>query len=106
MIKGMLKEGKLVPSELTAKLILKAISKSSNNKFLIDGFPRNDENREVWDRVVSDHILVILFDFSLIISVRFLNSMIIIKSVLYIRKFEDWGQCFRANSLVFSDSSF
>lgn len=44
MIKGMIKEGKLVPSELTAKLILKAISKSSNNKFLIDGFPQNDEN--------------------------------------------------------------
>jgi UMP-CMP kinase len=55
MIKGMIKEGKLVPSELTAKLILKAISKSSNNKFLIDGFPRNDENREVWDRVVRTY---------------------------------------------------
>lgn len=50
----MIKEGKLVPSEMTVKLILKAISKSSNNKFLIDGFPRNDENREVWDRVVRD----------------------------------------------------
>lgn len=36
----------------TVKLILKAIADSSNNKFLIDGFPRNDENREVWDRVV------------------------------------------------------
>jgi len=54
MIKGMIKEGKLVPSETTVKLILKAISESSNNKFLIDGFPRNDENREVWDRVVCD----------------------------------------------------
>ena len=56
MIKGMIKEGKLVPSELTAKLILKAISKSSNNKFLIDGFPQNDEN--------TYHILIIAFRFS------------------------------------------
>lgn len=52
MIKGMIKEGKLVPSATTVKLILKAIADSSNSKFLIDGFPRNDENREVWDRVV------------------------------------------------------
>ncbi|KAG0605816.1 hypothetical protein M758_9G089800 [Ceratodon purpureus] len=61
MIKGMIKEGKLVPSELTAKLILKAISKSSNNKFLIDGFPRNDENRVVWDRVAGIKPEFILF---------------------------------------------
>jgi hypothetical protein len=57
----MLKEGKLVPSELTAKLILKAISNSSNNKFLIDGFPRNDENREIWDRVADIKPEFILF---------------------------------------------
>lgn len=61
MIKGMIKEGKLVPSEMTVKLILKAISKSSNNKFLIDGFPRNDENREVWDRVAGLSPEFILF---------------------------------------------
>lgn len=52
MIKGLINEGKLVPSEMTVKLILNAMSKCSNNKILIDGFPRNDENREVWDRVV------------------------------------------------------
>lgn len=56
MIKDLIKEGKLVPSEVTVKLILKAISESTNDKFLIDGFPRNEENREVWDRVVSDYI--------------------------------------------------
>jgi len=61
MIKGMIKEGKLVPSETTVKLILKAISESSNNKFLIDGFPRNDENREVWDRVAGLSPEFILF---------------------------------------------
>ena len=52
-----------MPSEFMAKLILKAISQSSNNKFLIDGFPRNDENREVWDRVVRNAIFVIAFNF-------------------------------------------
>lgn len=61
MIKGMIKEGKLVPSETTVKLILKAIADSSNNKFLIDGFPRNDENREVWDRVAGLKPEFILF---------------------------------------------
>ncbi|XP_024404059.1 UMP-CMP kinase 3 isoform X1 [Physcomitrium patens] len=53
MIKGLINEGKLVPSEMTVKLILNAMSKCSNNKILIDGFPRNDENREVWDRVAG-----------------------------------------------------
>lgn len=61
MIKDLIKEGKLVPSEVTVKLILKAISESTNDKFLIDGFPRNEENREVWDRVVSDYIAYTIF---------------------------------------------
>lgn len=52
MIKGMLKEGKLVPSEILVKLLVKAMEENTNNKFLIDGFPRNDENREVFERVV------------------------------------------------------
>lgn len=61
MIKDLIKEGKLVPSEVTVKLILKAISESTNDKFLIDGFPRNEENREVWDRVTGLKPEFILF---------------------------------------------
>jgi UMP-CMP kinase len=48
-----MKEGKLVPSELTVGLIQKAISESDNDKFLIDGFPRNEENLTAFENLVS-----------------------------------------------------
>jgi UMP-CMP kinase len=41
MIDNMIKEGKIVPSEVTIKLLKEAMIKSENDKFLIDGFPRN-----------------------------------------------------------------
>ena len=46
-------EGKLVPSEMTVKLLLKAMDDNTNDKFLVDGFPRNHENRETFERMVS-----------------------------------------------------
>jgi hypothetical protein len=52
MIKNMVKDGKIVPSEVTVRLLLKAMEKSKGEKFLIDGFPRNDENRAVFERMV------------------------------------------------------
>lgn len=52
MIQNMIKEGKIVPSEVTVKLLLKAMQDSNSEKFLIDGFPRNDENRQVFERLV------------------------------------------------------
>lgn len=53
MIKSMMNEGKIVPSEVTVKLLQKAMEESGNEKFLIDGFPRNDENRAAFAAVVS-----------------------------------------------------
>lgn len=53
MIQGMIKEGKIVPSEVTVKLLEKAMNESSTDKFLIDGFPRNEENRAAFETVVS-----------------------------------------------------
>lgn len=53
MIKSMIGEGKIVPSEVTVKLLQKAMEESGNDKFLIDGFPRNDENRAAFEAVVS-----------------------------------------------------
>lgn len=53
MILNTIKEGKIVPSEVTVKLILKAIESSENDRFLIDGFPRSEENRMAYERVVS-----------------------------------------------------
>lgn len=53
MIQNMIKEGKIVPSEVTVKLLQRAMQESGNNKFLIDGFPRNEENRAAFEEVVS-----------------------------------------------------
>jgi adenylate kinase family enzyme len=54
MINNFIKEGKIVPVEVTIKLLLAAMSKSVCNKFLIDGFPRSIDNYEGWVRVVGD----------------------------------------------------
>lgn len=54
MILETIREGKIVPSEVTIKLIEKEMESSKNNKFLIDGFPRTEENRIAFERVVSN----------------------------------------------------
>ncbi|KAF4395269.1 hypothetical protein F8388_001656 [Cannabis sativa] len=51
MIQEMIREGKIVPSEVTIKLLQKAMQDSGNDKFLIDGFPRNEENRAAFEKV-------------------------------------------------------
>ena len=52
MIDNVIKEGKIVPSEITIKLLEEAMVKGENDKFLIDGFPRNEENRAAFESVV------------------------------------------------------
>ena len=52
MIDNVIKEGKIVPSEITIKLLEEAMVKGENDKFLIDGFPRNEENRAAFENVV------------------------------------------------------
>ncbi|KAK4758648.1 hypothetical protein SAY87_019949 [Trapa incisa] len=52
MIQNMIKEGKIVPSEVTIRLLQKAILQSGNDKFLIDGFPRNEENRAAFEVIM------------------------------------------------------
>lgn len=53
MILNTIKEGKIVPSELTVKLIQKEMESSDNYKFLIDGFPRSEDNRIAFEQIVS-----------------------------------------------------
>ncbi|XP_078429687.1 UMP-CMP kinase 3-like [Wolffia australiana] len=53
MIQNMIKEGKIVPSEVTVKLLQRAMKESGNHKFLIDGFPRNEENRAAFEEVTK-----------------------------------------------------
>ncbi|KAI3930102.1 hypothetical protein MKW92_040117 [Papaver armeniacum] len=45
MIKNCIKDGKLAPSGIVVDLIQQAMKQVSKNKFLIDGFPRNEENQ-------------------------------------------------------------
>ncbi|CAI2368581.1 unnamed protein product [Moneuplotes crassus] len=45
LINDHIKEGKIVPVEITCRLLLKTMQKIGMNKrFLIDGFPRNEDN--------------------------------------------------------------
>jgi UMP-CMP kinase len=48
-----IKEGRIVPSEVTVKLIQREMESSDNHKFLIDGFPRSEENRIAFEQIVS-----------------------------------------------------
>ena len=44
LIESYIKEGAIVPVEITLNLIKKAMEQSTANRFLIDGFPRNEDN--------------------------------------------------------------
>ncbi|KAF0902565.1 hypothetical protein E2562_018061 [Oryza meyeriana var. granulata] len=61
MIDTIIKEGKIVPSEVTIKLLQEAIIKSGNDKFIIDGFPRNEENRAAFESVINISPEFVLF---------------------------------------------
>ncbi|CAD6341157.1 unnamed protein product [Miscanthus lutarioriparius] len=61
MVKNLMHEGKLVPPELIVKLLLKAMLQSGNDKFLVDGFPRNEENRQAYESVIGIEPEFVLF---------------------------------------------
>lgn len=44
LINNYIKEGQIVPVEITVKLLQQAMARSGKSKFLIDGFPRNLNN--------------------------------------------------------------
>ncbi|TYI85599.1 hypothetical protein E1A91_D04G007200v1 [Gossypium mustelinum] len=64
MIQNMMNEGKIVPSEVTIKLLQKAMLESGNDKFLIDGFPRNEENRAAFEATKIEPEFVLYFNCS------------------------------------------
>lgn len=63
MIEEKIRNGEIVPVEVTCSLIHKAMQKSGKTQFLIDGFPRNKNNLEGWEQVMSDKakLLFVLF---------------------------------------------
>ena len=56
LIKEYIKDGKIVPVEITIRLLLKAMQTSDRSQFLIDGFPRSIDNREGWEKQVGDQV--------------------------------------------------
>lgn len=53
IINNIIKAGKIVPSEITVGLLEKAINKFGwEKRYVIDGFPRNQENVDVWNKQV------------------------------------------------------
>ncbi|KAI0501084.1 UMP-CMP kinase 2 [Dendrobium catenatum] len=63
MILDIIKEGNIVPSEITINLIRREIELSENRKILVDGFPRTNENRIAFESIIGvEPDLVIFFD--------------------------------------------
>ena len=49
LIENYLKEGKIVPVQITLDLLKAAMAKANANRFLVDGFPRNWDNIQGWE---------------------------------------------------------
>lgn len=64
MINTFIRDGKIVPAEVTVRLLRNAMEKSGAHKFLIDGFPRDINNLRVWteqmDALVDVQFLLFL----------------------------------------------
>lgn len=65
IIEDRIRNGQIVPSDITVQLLDNAMKSSSSNKFLIDGFPRNKENNDTWNRMMESKVnvkFVLFFD--------------------------------------------
>ncbi|XP_062617730.1 UMP-CMP kinase-like [Saccostrea cucullata] len=58
-IEGHIKNGTIVPVQITCSLLKRAMEKSGKDRFLIDGFPRNRDNLDGWNKEMSDVAKVI-----------------------------------------------
>ncbi|KAI3696284.1 hypothetical protein L1987_79296 [Smallanthus sonchifolius] len=61
MILETITKGKIVSSEVTVKLLKSAIESGENDRFLIDGFPRSEENRVAYEQIIGIEPEVVLF---------------------------------------------
>lgn len=65
LIENYIRDGKIVPVEITCSLLENAMNESGKDKFLIDGFPRNQNNLEGWNNTVANKVclqFVLFFD--------------------------------------------
>ncbi|XP_036319599.1 uncharacterized protein LOC118734019 [Rhagoletis pomonella] len=56
LIEDYIRNGKIVPVEMTCSLLEKAMQNFGQQKFLIDGFPRNQDNFDGWTRQMGDKV--------------------------------------------------
>ena len=64
LIENCMKNGLIVPVEITIALLGKAMERSGAKKFLIDGFPRNENNMDGWEREMTEdkcEVKIVLF---------------------------------------------
>lgn len=65
LIEKYIQEGQIVPVEITCNLLENAMKHCGKDKFLIDGFPRNQNNLEGWNKSLSHKVqlqFVLYFD--------------------------------------------
>jgi adenylate kinase len=62
MISEMIRQGKIVPAEITVGLLKAAMDASMATRFLIDGFPRDMENVRAWEKSLGNPEFVLAFD--------------------------------------------
>ncbi|XP_019700816.1 UMP-CMP kinase [Harpegnathos saltator] len=60
LIETHIKNGTIVPVEITCSLLDRAMHISDNpyKRFLIDGFPRNQDNLDGWNKVMADKVIL------------------------------------------------
>ena len=57
-IENQMKEGQLISSTTLMKVLKEYIINSSNKKILVDGYPRNQENIDIWEKEMKDLVEV------------------------------------------------
>lgn len=65
LIENYIREGKIVPVEITCSLLENAINSSGKDKFLVDGFPRNQNNLDGWNKAMAEKVqlqFILFFD--------------------------------------------
>jgi len=53
LIKKHMVSGTIVPVAITCSLLLRAMIESNNDRFLVDGFPRNQDNLNGWVKEIN-----------------------------------------------------
>ena len=57
-IDNQMKEGKLISSATLMKVLKEYVMSSTNKKILVDGYPRNQENIDEWEKQMKDLVEV------------------------------------------------